>query len=227
MVPVVPIAIGAGVLAAAVIGYNRYQNSKGGAPLTLPAPLKARIPIKRPADLGPPAPSEFQKAVEAKGVSLTPGMTPANLVPPPPPPKVPDVYVAPPLVVPPANAQRIPEVTVTGSPMRFTPGAMPNFAATPAAGLADTAAHRTGQRDLVKWLESVRYNGLGDECSYLPVLQERPYTLADVNGKSDARTRAVTWLFQRWANVIYQPGTPLTEDGLFGPVTYAALANVR
>ncbi len=216
MVPIVPVLAGAAVVAG-VIGYNRYQANKSRPALP---------PVKRPADLPPPE-SKFKEAVEAKGVSLTPGMTPAALVPPPPPPKVQDTYVPPPNVIPPANAQKIPEVVVTGSPMRFTPGAMPNFAATPAAGMTDTAAHRTGQKGLLKWLEAVRYNGLGDETSYLPALQGIPYTAADVNGKSDARTRAVTWLFQRWANVIYQPGTPLIEDGLFGPVTYTALANVR
>lgn len=216
-VAIIPIA-GAVAVAGGVIAYNRYKASKADS-----TPHKVDPPYATPAK----PPSDFKKAVEAAGVSLTPGMTPAALVPAPPPPKVPDTYVPPPYVVPPANAQRIPEVTVTGSPMRFTPGPMPAFSPTPAAGLVDTAAHRAGQQNLLKWLEAVRYNGLGDETSYLPVLGGVPYTAKDVNGKSDARTRAITWLFQRWANVIYQPGTPLTEDGLFGPVTYAALAAVK
>lgn len=221
--PLLPIA--AGVAAVGTLGYILLHKKENVPPPTIP-----QKEVRRPADLPlpPEPPSAFKKAVEAQGVSLTPGMTPAHLVPAPPPPKVPDQYFPPPNVVVPPNAVRIPEVTVTGSPMRFTPGPQPTFSATPAAGLIDTAAHRAGQKDLLRFLIATRYaQGLGDETSYLPALQGVPYTEKDINGKIDARTRAVTWLAQRWINVILQPGTKLAEDGLFGPTTYAALKTIQ
>lgn len=98
----------------------------------------------------------------------------------------------------------------------FDPGALPKLPTIPQAGKADTTQHRKGQRGLVAFFASNPVRDPehpGDTIHYLG---------SEVDGIIGPHTQKATWAFQRWAN--RQRGAKLTEDGLFGTNTYAALA---
>jgi peptidoglycan hydrolase-like protein with peptidoglycan-binding domain len=97
----------------------------------------------------------------------------------------------------------------------FDPGTMPKLLAIPAAGKAKTTAHAEGQRGLVAFFAKTPVK---DPTSSSRLV----YPSSEVDGMIGPRTQKATWAFQRWANAVMRAG--LSEDGLFGPMTYEAIA---
>jgi hypothetical protein len=194
---------------------------------------KAKVPphpqgLPRPIDLGQPKPVVVNVPVQHVDIPVTPHTA---TIPVPP-------ATVPATVDPVTKVVAILETVITGVSTILNPGPVPVFSATPAAGLNVTETHKVGQRNLVTWAQTKGFQVPGDSAQYLPVLGGVAYGPNDVTGKIDPRTRATTWLFQRWVNFVLQPGDfqgsganlvfvpkPITEDGLFGPQTYAALAS--
>jgi hypothetical protein len=200
---IVPVAVaGLGFL-----GYKEYQKTHPKNPAHPPVPQGTPgVPLASPG-----APQVITPVAPA------PLGTPPTVVPAPQAPR--NQPVVPPTPSNPTPPVVLPTVTIVGNPTPFQPGPVPTLPAIPAAGKNVTAAHKTGQQSLVNWLTQT---GI-DDTAFLPVLGSTHYSSNDAGGAVDNRTQAVTWLFQRYVNMILAPGTPLTEDGLFGTNTYNAL----
>jgi hypothetical protein len=92
------------------------------------------------------------------------------------------------------------------TPARWSPPTLPALPPIPAAGRQSTPAHKTAQRQLVRWSAAVDGGA---------------YDASQVDGVIGPITQRTTQRFQAWANQYLS--ARLTLDGLFGPATYAAL----
>lgn len=185
---------------------------------------------------GPVSPATFPTSTPPFSPPI-PGVTPVNVpgvipavipgVIPGVPAVVTDVPGVIPGVTPVSGGAPSPSTVVLTGATPATPatiGPMPQLPPIPAAGRNMTQTHKSGQQKLLNWLNANRFLGLGSETQYLPALNGKAYSPADIDGKIGPRTQAVTWLFQRWTNQSFHVQPPLTEDGLFGPETYKQLA---
>jgi hypothetical protein len=144
----------------------------------------------------------------ATGLPYLPGQVPGGPGTTPPTPAAPPAPSAPP--APPAAAYKGMAGTA-GGPM------------VPSAAGSKTTAHAAGQTDLVRFFGSHK---IGDPEAFGKMFS---YGASQADGVIGPITRKATWLFQHWWNTSRVPSTGeagLTEDGLFGAATYAALKKV-